>query len=101
MPPKKTQVESIRHKDKRTNIPTEELRYFVADDGFPCATALLKPCFFCVSHGLESSMTISLPSPRLARRERRRARTCIPFAKAKFRRRSWRNLARQFACALP
>src|SRR3989304_5977065 len=27
-----TQVESIRHKDKRTNIPTEELRDFVADD---------------------------------------------------------------------
>ena len=25
-------VESIRHKDKRTNIPTEELRDFVADD---------------------------------------------------------------------
>src|SRR5216683_4749194 len=27
-----TQVESIRHKDKRKNIPTEELRDFVADD---------------------------------------------------------------------
>ena len=27
-----TKVESIRHKDKRTNIPTEELRDFVADD---------------------------------------------------------------------
>ena len=27
-----TQVESIKHKDKRTNIPTEELRDFVADD---------------------------------------------------------------------
>jgi len=27
-----TQVESIRHKDKRTNIPTEELRDFVAED---------------------------------------------------------------------
>jgi adenine-specific DNA-methyltransferase len=25
-----TPVESIRHKDKRTNIPTEELRDFVA-----------------------------------------------------------------------
>ena len=25
-------VESIKHKDKRTNIPTEELRDFVADD---------------------------------------------------------------------
>ena len=25
-------VESIRHKDKRANIPTEELRDFVADD---------------------------------------------------------------------
>ena len=35
MPKKKptpTKVESIRHKDKRTNIPTEELRDFVADD---------------------------------------------------------------------
>jgi len=27
-----TTVDSIRHKDKRTNIPTEELRDFVADD---------------------------------------------------------------------
>ena len=27
-----TQVESIRHKDKRANIPTEELRDFVADE---------------------------------------------------------------------
>jgi len=25
-------VESIRHKDKRANIPTEELRDFVADE---------------------------------------------------------------------
>src|ERR1051326_3965187 len=25
-------IESIRHKDKRPNIPTEELRDFVADD---------------------------------------------------------------------
>ena len=37
MPPKKkgsTKIESIRHKDKRRNIPTEELRDFVADDEF-------------------------------------------------------------------
>jgi adenine-specific DNA-methyltransferase len=27
-----TQVESLRHNDKRKNIPTEELRDFVADD---------------------------------------------------------------------
>ena len=27
-----TKVESIRHKDKRKNIPTEELRDFVAED---------------------------------------------------------------------
>jgi hypothetical protein len=27
-----TQLESIRHKDKRKNIPTEELRDFVVDD---------------------------------------------------------------------
>lgn len=27
-----TPVESLRHKDKRTNIPTKELRDFVADD---------------------------------------------------------------------
>ncbi len=36
MPAKKSaapkKVESIRHKDKRTNIPTEELRDFVADE---------------------------------------------------------------------
>ncbi len=31
-PPAETKVESIRHKDKRTNIPTEELRDFIADD---------------------------------------------------------------------
>jgi adenine-specific DNA-methyltransferase len=30
--PTATPVESIRHKDKRKNIPTEELRDFVADD---------------------------------------------------------------------
>ena len=30
--PTKTPVESIRHKDKRKNIPTEELRDFVAAD---------------------------------------------------------------------
>jgi adenine-specific DNA-methyltransferase len=28
----KKKVESLRHKDKRKNIPTEELRDFVADD---------------------------------------------------------------------
>lgn len=36
-----TKVESIRHKDKRANIPTEELRDFVADDEYaprPCFT---------------------------------------------------------------
>ncbi len=27
-----TPVESVHHKDKRTNIPTNELRDFVADD---------------------------------------------------------------------
>lgn len=37
MPPKKktdsaTPVDSVKHKDKRANIPTEELRDFVADD---------------------------------------------------------------------
>lgn len=41
MPPRKTssksvEVESIRHKDTRANIPTEELRDFVAtDEGNP------------------------------------------------------------------
>jgi len=25
-------IESLKHKDKRTNIPTEELRDFVAED---------------------------------------------------------------------
>jgi adenine-specific DNA-methyltransferase len=29
---KKTRVESLKHKDKRTNIPTEELRDFVVED---------------------------------------------------------------------
>ena len=28
----RTKVESIRHKDKRKNIPTEELRDFVVDE---------------------------------------------------------------------
>lgn len=31
-PSRKTSLESLRHRDKRTNIPTEELRDFVADD---------------------------------------------------------------------
>src|SRR5256884_9390015 len=30
--PTPTKVESLRHKDKRKNIPTEELRDFVRDD---------------------------------------------------------------------
>ncbi len=30
--PAERKVESIRHKDKRANIPTEELRDFIADD---------------------------------------------------------------------
>ena len=32
----RTKVESIRHMDKRANIPTEELRDFVADEE-PCS----------------------------------------------------------------
>ena len=35
-----TKVESIRHKDKRANIPTEELRDFVADEEFAPRTML-------------------------------------------------------------
>ena len=31
----RTKVESIRHKDKRANIPTGELRDFVADELAP------------------------------------------------------------------
>ena len=42
--PKKTaepkKVESIKHKDKRTNIPTEELRDFVADEELAPKTML-------------------------------------------------------------
>lgn len=34
------QVESIKHRDKRTNIPTEELRDFVADDELAPKTLL-------------------------------------------------------------
>jgi len=29
---KKARVETLKHKDKRVNIPTEELRDFVADE---------------------------------------------------------------------
>jgi adenine-specific DNA-methyltransferase len=29
---RRTSIESVRHKDKRANIPTEELRDFVAED---------------------------------------------------------------------
>ncbi|MBF0291967.1 MAG: site-specific DNA-methyltransferase [Nitrospinae bacterium] len=36
----KTKVESIRHKDKRANIPTEELRDFVADEELAPKTIL-------------------------------------------------------------
>ncbi len=35
-----TKVESIRHKDKRANIPTEELRDFVADEELAPKTRL-------------------------------------------------------------
>jgi adenine-specific DNA-methyltransferase len=35
-----TQVESILHKDKRANIPTEELRDFVADEELAPKTML-------------------------------------------------------------
>ncbi len=35
-----TQVASIRHKDKRANIPTEELRDFVADEELAPKTML-------------------------------------------------------------
>src|SRR6202049_3805405 len=35
-----TKVESIRHKDKRANIPTEELRDFVADEELAPKTML-------------------------------------------------------------
>lgn len=35
-----TQVESIKHKDKRANIPTEELRDFVADEELAPKTML-------------------------------------------------------------
>ena len=37
---KPTKVESIRHKDKRANIPTEELRDFVADEELAPQTML-------------------------------------------------------------
>ena len=36
----RTKVESIRHKDKRANIPTEELRDFVADEELTPKTVL-------------------------------------------------------------
>ena len=35
-----TQVHAIRHKDKRANIPTEELRDFVADEELAPKTML-------------------------------------------------------------
>ena len=38
--PAQTKVESIRHKDKRANIPTEELRDFVADEELAPKTML-------------------------------------------------------------
>ena len=38
--PTATKVESIRHKDKRANIPTEELRDFVADEELSPKTML-------------------------------------------------------------
>src|SRR3989304_608067 len=36
----RTKVESIRHKDKRANIPTEELRDFMADEELASKTML-------------------------------------------------------------
>ncbi len=37
---KRTRIESLKHKDKRTNIPTEELRDFVAEDEHKPKTAV-------------------------------------------------------------
>ena len=36
----KTKIEALKHKDKRTNIPTEELRDFVADEELAPKTML-------------------------------------------------------------
>src|ERR1700683_2373921 len=51
MPPRKAtapkQVESTTHSDKRTNIPTEELRDFVADDErIPILVTYERPLFY-------------------------------------------------------
>ena len=44
-----TQVASIRHKDKRATIPTEELRDFVADEELAPKTILYLCTIKCVS----------------------------------------------------
>jgi hypothetical protein len=60
-----TQVESLRHKDKRRSIPTEELRDFVADDEqrpSTCASpASSKPLFLlCLAAANDRGALIAL-----------------------------------------
>jgi glucuronate isomerase len=63
-----TKVESLRHKDKRKNIPTEELRDFVAEDEHAPKTILyprdpsLDPQ---LPRKLISSLSLALASPLL------------------------------------
>ena len=62
-----TKVESIRHKDKRANIPTEELRDFVADDEYTPKTLFyprdpsLDPQLVCKGKDEQDQVDLAVP----------------------------------------
>jgi adenine-specific DNA-methyltransferase len=53
---KHTRVESLKHKDKRTNIPTEELRDFVAEDERKPKTVVLPGLLYARDPSLDPQL---------------------------------------------
>jgi adenine-specific DNA-methyltransferase len=53
---KRTKVESLKHKDKRTNIPTEELRDFVAEDERKPKTVVLPGLLYARDPSLDPQL---------------------------------------------
>jgi adenine-specific DNA-methyltransferase len=53
---KRTKVESLKHKDKRTNIPTEELRDFVAEDERKPKTVVLPGLLYARNPSLDPQL---------------------------------------------
>lgn len=53
---KRTKVASLKHKDKRTNIPTEELRDFVAEDERKPKTVVLPGLLYARDPSLDPQL---------------------------------------------